>query len=487
MINMSMPMKTQFFSVALLSALTLFTSNIALADVASSKKSAVKQPNIVLLFSDDAGYADFGFHGSKIMKTPHLDKLAKEGVRFEQAYVTDPTCGPSRAGLITGKYQQRFGFEENNVPGYMSENSAADGSDMGIPVEEKTMADYLKNLGYTSGFYGKWHVGGADKFHPLNRGFDEFYGFRGGARSYFAYSKAPASKLDLNERNFGNFEEPQDYYTDVLAQETVEFIENSVKKDKPFFAFVSFNAVHTPMDARPEDLAKFPNLQGKLKTLAAMTLALDRASGKIMDKLAELGIDDNTIVIFTNDNGGPSDKNASSNAPFSGTKSNHLEGGLRVPFLMKWPNNIQPNSSFSAPVSLFDLLPTFYAAGGGMTKDLQDIDGVNLMPYIQNTKTSRPHDVLFWKKDTRATIRDGDWKLIRFPDRPAELYYVPEDIREMNNLAAEHPNKVKKMFKDLFAWESTLERPRWLLKREFENYDIERMDKYRRVNLESKN
>lgn len=487
MINMSMPMKTQLLSIALLSAVTMFTSNIAVADAVSSKKAAVKQPNIVLLFSDDAGYADFGFHGSKIMKTPHLDKLAKEGVRFEQAYVTDPTCGPSRAGLITGKYQQRFGFEENNVPGYMSANSAADGSDMGIPVEEKTMADYLKNLGYKSGFYGKWHVGGADKFHPLNRGFDEFYGFRGGARSYFAYSKAPASKLDLNERNFGNFEEPQDYYTDVLAQETVEFIEKSVKEDKPFFAFVSFNAVHTPMDARPEDLAKFPNLQGKLKTLAAMTLALDRASGKIMDKLTELGIDDNTIVIFTNDNGGPSDKNASSNAPFSGTKSNHLEGGLRVPFLMKWPNNIQPNSSFSAPVSLFDLLPTFYAAGGGMTKDLLDVDGVDLMPYIQNKKASRPHDVLFWKKDTRATIRDGDWKLIRFPDRPAELYYVPEDIREMNNIAAEHPKRVKKMFKDLFAWESTLERPRWLLKRKFENYDIERMDKYRRVNLENKN
>jgi len=485
-----MSMKTQCFSVALLSALTLFTSNIALANAGQdigTKKSAVKQPNIVLLFSDDAGYADFGFHGSKIMKTPHLDKLAKEGVKFDQAYVTDPTCGPSRAGLITGKYQQRFGFEENNVPGYMSENSAADGSDMGIPVEEVTIADYLKKLGYTNGFYGKWHVGGADKFHPLNRGFDQFYGFRGGARSYFAYSKAPASKLDLNERNFGNFEEPKGYYTDVLAQETVEFIESSVKKDKPFFAFVSFNAVHTPMDAKPEDLAQFPKLEGKLKTLAAMTLALDRASGKIMDKLAELGIDDNTIVIFTNDNGGPSDKNASSNAPFSGTKSNHLEGGLRVPFLMKWPNHIQPNSSFNEPVSLFDLLPTFYAAGGGMTKDLDAVDGVNLLPYIQNQTNSRPHDVLFWKKDTRATIRDGDWKLIRFPDRPAELYYVPDDVRESNNLAAEQPDKVKKMFKKLFAWESTLERPRWLLKRKFENYDIERMDKYRRINLESKN
>ncbi|XQW86829.1 sulfatase-like hydrolase/transferase [Thalassotalea piscium] len=483
---MNISIKSLLTGVAFIIALAPLSNALANDKAKSNTQKPGKQPNIVLLFSDDAGYADFGFHGSKIMKTPNLDKLAQQGVKFEQAYVTDPTCGPSRAGLITGKYQQRFGFEENNVPGYMSKNSAADGSDMGVPVEEVTMADYLKKLGYTNGFYGKWHVGGADKFHPLKRGFDEFYGFRGGARSYFAYSKAPASELDLNERNFRNFEEPKGYYTDVLAEEATQFIEKNAKADKPFFAFVSFNAVHTPLDAKPEDLAQFPALKGKLKTLAAMTLALDRASGKIMDKLVELGIDDNTIVIFTNDNGGPSDKNASSNAPFSGTKSNHLEGGLRVPFLMKWPNHIQANTTYEYPISLFDLLPTFYAAGGGMTKDLPGIDGVDLMPYIQQKNSNRPHNVLYWKKDTRATIREGDWKLIRFPDRPAELYYVPEDIKEVHNVASKHPEKVKKMFKKLFVWESTLERPRWLLKRKFENYDIERMDKYRRVDLENK-
>ncbi|WP_111979438.1 sulfatase [Algibacillus agarilyticus] len=437
------------------------------------------QPNIILLFADDAGYADFGFQGSTIMKTPNLDQLAKDGMIFKQAYVTDPTCGPSRAGLITGKYQQRFGFEENNVPGYMSPNSAADGREMGVDVNEKTIADYLKKQGYATAVYGKWHLGGDDKFHPTKRGFDEFYGFRGGARSYYAYDNAPASDLDYNERGFGEMVEPEGYYTDVLADEAIDFMTRNAKKKKPFFAFLSFNAVHTPMEALKEDLDQFPTLTGKRKTVAAMTLALDRASGKILDKLKELGIDDNTIVIFTNDNGGPTDKNSSDNAPLSGSKSNHLEGGIRVPFVMTWPAKIQAGSEYDLPVSTLDLLPTFYAAAGGDVSKVTDLDGVDLLPYVNGSKDERPHHELFWKKDTRATIRQGDWKLIRFPDRPAELYYVPDDIQEVRNLAAQHPERVKAMFKKLFAWESTLERPRWLLKRQFENYDIERMDKYR--------
>lgn len=480
--------KVFLISIAIVIGLCSFNANSITVVEKSSSAAELKnteKPNIILLFSDDAGYADFGFHGSEIMKTPYLDQLAKDGVRFKQAYVSDATCGPSRAGLMTGKYQQRFGFEENNVPGYMSANSAADGSDMGVPVNENTIGQHLQNQGYATAFYGKWHLGGADKFHPTKRGFDEFYGFRGGARSYFAYSKDPASKLDLNERGFGNLEEPKGYYTDVLAAEAIAFIEKNAKQSRPFFTFLSFNAVHTPMDATPEDLAQFPNLSGKLKTLAAMTLALDRASGQIINKLKQLGIDDNTIVIFTNDNGGPSDKNASSNAPFSGTKSNHLEGGIRVPFLMKWPGRIKANTTYNNPISLLDVLPTFYSAAGGNVSDLKNIDGVDLMPYISGVNTTRPHEELYWKKDTRATIRQGDWKLIRFPDRPAELYQVSHDIRETNNVASEYPEKVKELFKKIFAWESTLERPRWLLKREFENYDINRMDKYHRVDLEN--
>ena len=447
--------------------------------------NAQEKPNIIFLFCDDAGYADFGFHGSKTMKTPNLDKLAKEGVKFTQGYVTDATCGPSRAGLITGKYQQRFGYQEINVPNYMSKNSKFLGDDMGLPLDQKTIADYLKTLGYTNAVYGKWHLGNADRFHPLKRGFDEFYGFRGGARSYFGYKNFDGVHHDNKmERNFENFEEPKGYATDVFADEAVSFIEKN--KDKPFFIYLAFNAVHTPMHATEEDLNKFPNLKGKRKEVAAMTLALDRACGRVLDKLKELGLDENTIIVFSNDNGGPTDKNASLNLPLSGTKSNHLEGGLRVPFLMKWPGKLKAGTEYRYPVSTFDLLPTFYAAGGGDVADLEDIDGVNLIPFVNGLNKDRPHENLFWKKEARAVYRHYDWKLIRFADRPAELYDVSIDITEENNLATKYPERVKKMFKKLFEWELTQERPLWMLQQKFEKYDIDRMDRYRTPQLVKK-
>ena len=441
-----------------------------------------EKPNIIFLFSDDAGYADFGFQGSTEMLTPNLDKLAKSGVKFTQGYVTDATCGPSRAGLITGKYQHRFGYEEINVPGYMSENSKFLEDDMGLPIDQVTIADYLKKLGYTTAMYGKWHLGNADRFHPLKRGFDDFYGFRGGARSYFGYEDASKEYHDNKmERGFGNFEEPMQYVTDALADEAVSFIDKN--KNNPFFIYLAFNAVHTPMEATKEDLNKFPNLSGKRKELAAMTLALDRACGRVLDKLKELGLDKNTIVVFSNDNGGPTDKNASLNLPLSGTKSNHLEGGIRVPFLISWPNQIKKNQRYDFPVSTLDLLPTFYVAGGGNVEDLKDIDGVDLLPYLKGTNKNRPHETLFWKKEVRLAYREGDWKLIRFADRPAELYDLSKDISELNNLALLNPDRVKSMFKKMFEWESTLERPLWMLKRSFENYDIDRMDRYRTPQL----
>ena len=440
---------------------------------------AQRQPNIVLLFADDAGYADFGFQGSEEIKTPNLDKLAAEGIRFTQGYVTDATCGPSRAGLITGKYQQRFGYEENNVPGYMSTSSAFMGDEMGLPTNEKTMADYLKSMGYRTAIFGKWHLGGADRFHPLKRGFDEFYGFRGGARSYFAYSEEPKTHQNKLERGFEDYQEHEGYITDDWSKAATDFIERN--KNTPFFAYVAFNAVHTPMDALEEDLKSFPNLKGKRKKLAAMTLALDRACGRILDKLEELGLEENTLVVFTNDNGGPSDRNASINWPLAGTKSNHLEGGIRVPFLMRWPQELPAQTTYTYPISTLDLLPTFYAAAGGQADSSFQWDGVDLIPYLQGENMDRPHQRLFWKKDCRAVLREGDWKLLRFADRPPELYDLSEDISEQDNLAAEYPDKVKAMFKTIFEWESSLARPLWMLLRKYESYDIERMDQYRKV------
>ncbi|MDO6516963.1 sulfatase [Zobellia uliginosa] len=440
---------------------------------------AQDKPNIVFILSDDAGYADFGFHGSKEFKTPELDKFAKNAVRFSQAYVSAAVCGPSRAGLLTGKYQQKFGFEENNVPGLMSKNGLT-GDDMGLPLDQKTIADYLKEQGYRTALFGKWHQGNADRFHPTKRGFDEFYGFRGGARSYmpFGADNELTRNEDRLERGFGGFQEHEGYLTEELANEAIAFIERNQKN--PFFVYLAFNAVHTPMEAKEEDLKKVKGLSGKRKTLAAMTIAMDRACGKVLDRIKALGLDKNTLIVFTNDNGGPSDANESSNLPLSGTKANHLEGGIRVPFLMSWPGKLKPNMVYENPVSTLDLLPTFVAAAGGDINAIDGLDGVDLLPYLQGKKQGKPHKTLYWKKEARGAIRHNDWKLVRFPDRPAKLYNIKEDISETNDLASKYPQKVRELYQMLFDWELTLERPLWQLERRFEGLAAKRMDAYRK-------
>ncbi|MBU2946209.1 sulfatase [Zobellia uliginosa] len=442
---------------------------------------AQDKPNIVFILSDDAGYADFGFQGSKEFKTPELDKFAKNSVIFTQAYVSAAVCGPSRAGLLTGKYQQKFGFEENNVPGLMSKNGIT-GDDMGLPLDQKTMADYLKEQGYKTAIFGKWHQGNADRFHPTKRGFDEFYGFRGGARSYMPYGTNNELKRDEDrlERGFGDFKEHDGYLTDDLAEEANSFMERNQKN--PFFIYLAFNAVHTPMEATEEDLKKVQGLTGKRKTLAAMAIAMDRACGKVFDHIKELGLDKNTLIVFTNDNGGPSDANESLNDPLSGTKANHLEGGIRVPFLMSWPGKLKPNTVYDNPISTLDLLPTFLNAAGGDVNAVEGLDGVDLIPYVQGKNNGKPHEVLYWKKENRGAIRQNDWKLVRFPDRPAELYNIKEDIAETNDLASKYPEKVRELYKKLFDWELTLERPLWQLERRFEGKAATRMDTYRNHN-----
>ncbi|MBU3005417.1 sulfatase-like hydrolase/transferase [Paraglaciecola arctica] len=446
--------------------------------VLSSNTFAAKQPNILLILSDDAGYADFGFQGSSEMKTPSLDALAKQSIRFEQAYVSAATCGPSRAGLYTGKYQQRFGFEENNVPGYMSQSGLHD-MEMGLPLNQKTLANYLQDLGYTTALFGKWHQGDADKYHPLKRGFDEFVGFRGGSRSYFELSpqQRKVHPQDQWERGFGKIEKVDKYLTDLLADEAIRFIQKPQKA--PFMAVLSFNAVHTPMEVVNQHLALFPELKGKRQQLAAMTYAMDLAIERVLQSLVDSGVEKDTLVIYTNDNGGPSDTNHSNNYPLSGSKANHLEGGIRVPMLMRWPKRLAANATYGYPVSLLDLLPTFVDIAGGDWQAIKDIDGVSLLPYITGENLTRPHQTLFWKKENRGAIRDMDWKLLRFPDRPAQLYNIATDISEQHNLASQHPEKVKQLYQLLFAWELTLERPLWQLQRQYEGAAMRRMDKFR--------
>ncbi|WP_062064986.1 sulfatase-like hydrolase/transferase [Cellvibrio sp. OA-2007] len=435
------------------------------------------KPNIVFILSDDAGYADFGFQGSTEIPTPNLDQLAQEGVVFKQAYVSASVCGPSRAGLLTGKYPQRFGFEENNVPGYMS-SSGATGDDMGMRLDQLTMANYLAERGYRTSLIGKWHQGNEDRFHPLKRGFDEFFGFRGGARSYFPFTQAhPSSRReDFLERNFNNYGESLLYLTDALANETIEFIKRN--KHQPFFTFLSLSAPHYPMEAEKSDLDQFPHLTGERKIYAAMMLNMDRAIGRVLQTLQQEGLSENTLVIFTNDNGGPSDHNGSINLPLSGTKANLLEGGIRVPMIMRWPGVTKPGSSYDPMVSTLDLLPTFYAAAGGDVRQVTDWDGVDLKPFLQGKNSQSPHKNLFWREGPIAALRQGDWKLLRFPDRPAELYNIATDPSELTDLALQNPAKVSQLYRQLFAWELTLDRPAWQLKPEFLGAVIKRMDDY---------
>jgi arylsulfatase A-like enzyme len=439
---------------------------------------AQTKPNIILILADDAGYADFGFQGSIEFDTPNLDELAKSGVLFTQAYVSAAVCGPSRAGILTGKYQQRFGFEENNVPGYMAESCLPD-DEMGLPLDQKTIADYLKSAGYQTALFGKWHQGNADKFHPLNRGFDEFVGFRGGARSYFPFDKNNPNTRpeDRLETGFGDYQEAPIYLTDYLADQAVDFVDRN--KQRPFFMFLSFNAVHTPMDSRAEDLEKFAHLNDKRKKLAAMTYAMDRACGVLMKKLKKEGMLENTLIVFTNDNGGPSDANFSDNSPLSGTKANHLEGGIRVPMLMSWLGYLSSGTTYDLPISTLDLLPTFLQLAGLNVAEMKDLDGVDLFPFLMGEKAESPHEYLFWKKENRGAVRYGDWKLLRFPDRPAELYDLSKDISEKHDLATENPELVRQLYKKLFEWELTLDRPLWQLQRKYEGDAMKRMDDYR--------
>lgn len=445
----------------------------------------IKQPNIVLFFADDAGYNDFGFTGSKEFQSPNIDKLAEEGVVFTNAYVSAAVCGPSRAGLLTGKYQQRFGFIDNNVPYAMDTLAGLSGTEMGLPKDQLTIANYLNKYGYKSSIIGKWHQGHGEGFHPLDRGFDHFYGFLGGARSFFEMSpdpNQPAWKiLDDESRLMHNrtqLKEPGGYLTDVFGNEACQFIEDN--QDFPFFLYLSFNAVHTPLEAKEVDLNRFPQLEGKRQKLAAMTWSMDEAIGQVCDKLKDLGLEDNTIIIFTNDNGGTT-YHGSNNSPFSGCKATYLEGGIRVPYIMKWKGQLKPGRTFDYPITTRDLVSTSIALAGGKSEEYTDLDGVDIMPYVQGKKEGRPHETLYWNGDGRfSAIREGDWKLISMPDRLPELYDLSKDISEKKNLAEQYPDLTKELLKKLFVWSNNNDNPRWQLQKKYEAKAIERFDSFRK-------
>lgn len=422
-------------------------------------KTAVK-PNVIVIISDDAGYVDFGCYGGRQIPTPNIDAIAKQGVRFTDAYVSASVCAPSRAGILTGRYQQRFGFEHNTskilAKGYQK-------TDVGMDPSEKTIADEMRANGYRTIAIGKWHQGEEQKHFPLNRGFDEFYGFTGGHRDFFAYKGKRTNELALYNNKDIVPENEITYLTDMFTDKASTFI--TANKDRPFFMYLSYNAVHTPMNAKKDLMDRYANIADTgRRAYAAMMTSLDDGVGKVMASLKANKLDQNTLVIFINDNGGAT-VNSSDNGPLRGMKGSKWEGGIRVAMMMKWPGHLAANRTDSRPVSSLDILPTAIGAGNGKQSGTKKLDGVNLLPYLNAGNKKKPHEALYWRRGVAAAMREGSWKLIRVKENPklqhVLLFDLSKDLSETRDLSTKYPAKVKEMLSRLAQWEKGLDQPHW--------------------------
>lgn len=405
-----------------------------------------ERPNVIVILIDDAGYADFGFMGSEDFQTPNIDRLAAAGTVFSDAHVSATVSSPSRAGLLTGRYGQRFGFEANPP---VFEN--------GLPLSETTMADVLKENGYATAAIGKWHLGSLDSQHPNERGFDLFYGMKAGMRNYFYDPEGDDRPGHVRSimRN-GRQEKFDGYLTDVFSEEAAGFIRQS---DKPFFIYLSYNAVHTPMQAPQEDLDRFEG--HPRQKLAAMTWALDRGVGTVVEALEETGKYDNTLIFFLSDNGGAIGQYC--NLPLKGFKGNKFEGGHRVPFFVTWGGRLKSAGTFDGLSSSLDIFPTSLDAAGISYRPEEgiELDGVSLIPYIKGVKCGAPHDRLFWRSMDSHAVRNGEYKLIITEGVDTVFYNMRTDLSEMKNIRLDEPAKFEESLKLLREWEEDCAEPSW--------------------------
>jgi arylsulfatase A-like enzyme len=422
-----------------------------------------RPPNIVVIVADDMGYADVGFQGSRDIPTPHIDALARGGIRFSDAYVSGPYCSPTRAGLMTGRYPQRFGHEFNPVGN----------PEPGLPLGETTMADRLKAAGYRTALFGKWHLGSTAPLHPMERGFDEFFGFLGGDHSYFEAMPAVGGPVFDGRKPT----EKMGYLTEDLADRAVDFIGQN--RSQPFFLYLAFNAVHTPMHATEKYLARFANIADEQRrTYAAMLSAMDDGIGRTMAALRAAGLEESSLIFFFSDNGGPTmpttTVNGSSNAPLRGSKRQTWEGGIRVPFVVQWKGHLAAGKTESRPIIQLDVLPTALAAAGVKIQPDWKLDGVDLLPFLTGKAAGTPHDALYWRLGGTMAIRKGEWKLVKTREgrldtdpgvlsdlSSAELYNLADDIGETRNLAAAHPEKAKELAEVWWRWNKELAKPLW--------------------------
>ncbi len=444
-----------------------------------------KSPNVIIILVDDLGYADVGFNGCQDIPTPNIDRIASEGVTFTNAYVSYAVCGPSRAGLMTGRYQDRFGFGRNPL-------FAPNDPNMGLPKTEETLAEVLKMANYKSIALGKWHLGAHQSLRPLERGFDNFFGFLSGGHSYFPELWVLKDEYDVKAQ-FDPYHtkllrdnqrvEEEAYLTDALSREAVHYIE--MYKDRPFFMYLAYNAPHAPLQATEKYLKRFESITDrKRRTYAAMVSAVDDGVGDILDKLEQLGLSENTLICFLSDNGGPESKNGSDNGILRGGKGDLLEGGIRVPFAMKWSHVLPAGKIYEEAVISLDLFPTIIAQTDKQIVPRNQLDGVNLIPYLTNEKKNAPHDYLFWRKFDKHeyAIRNasGD-KLIEI-NETAKLFNLDENIGEDPTLTQSNTELSQELKSHFAKWEAQMLDPVFLGLLEDKEYSKAHPERFKKPN-----
>ena len=418
-----------------------------------------RKPNVVYIFADNLGYGELGCYGNQVIKTPNIDKIAAEGVRFTDFYVTCPACTPSRSGLITGRYPQRNGLYEmirnNEVNfGYKFDEemySISPEMTLGLDLRETTFGQAMKNVGYSTGVVGKWDSGRARRFLPLQRGFDFFYGFANTGIDYYTHERyGIPSMFRGNERI-----KEEGYATDLFGREAVRFIREN--KDKPFFLYVPFNAPHGDSNLErtghqaPEKYIRIygePPGSDDMRHKAKIT-CMDANIGKILSVLKELGLDENTLLIFNSDGGGVT------NTPLRGGRSRMWEGGLRVPFIAKWPNHIPQGTISKEFCSTLDMFPTFLAAAGTKPPKGLILDGFNILPVMMGLEKS-PRKEMFWEWRYQKAARMGKWKWTKSIDEGG-LFDLSNDIREQNDLSKEKPEMLSKVKEKWAAWRKEMD------------------------------
>ncbi len=432
-------MRTKSRSIYLAGVVALWIGSAGL------QAEAAEKPNLVIFYADDLGWGETGVQGNTDIPTPHIDSIATNGVRFQQGYVAAAYCSPSRAGLMTGKYPTRFGHEFNSVANVT-----------GLHLQETTLADRLKSLGYATACIGKWHLGNGPDYRPTKRGFDEFYGTL--ANTPFFH---PTNFVDSRiSDNVQKIDDDSFYTTDAYADRAVDWIDRN--KSQPMFLYLPFNAQHAPLQAPQKYLERFPNITDEKRQLfAAMMSAMDDAVGRVMDRVREIGQEENTLYFFIGDNGGPTQSTTSKNGGLRGFKSTTYEGGPRVPFFAQWKSKLPAGKTYESPVQNLDVLPTIIAAAGGQVDPAWKLDGVDLMPFLTGAKKSRPHETLYWRFGKQWAVRQGDMKLVvaNGGSGQPELYDLAADFAESKDLASAQPEKVKELQSLWNTWSAAQAEP----------------------------